>query len=137
MFTSYFANVANIPEGLRAVAIARGVPKGFTGRLYQRLAPSWAMLKMGRPEYDRLFAGILARLDPHEVYRDLGDDAVLLCWERPNLWCHRRMVAEWLEEKLGVCVPELGLPREGVLRYNCLPAAQRRAAKKKGPPTLF
>ncbi len=43
--------------------------------------------------------------DPHEP--------VLLCWERPpfseTVWCHRRMVAAWLERELGLIVPEVEL----------------------------
>jgi len=36
---------------------------------------------------------------------------VLLCWEdlsKPGEWCHRRMLADWLEGK-GITVPELTL----------------------------
>jgi hypothetical protein len=42
---------------------------------------------------------------------------VLLCWEDvfdPEQWCHRRLLAGWLHEHLGVEVPELvagALPR--------------------------
>ena len=59
---------------------------------------------------------ILERLDPATVVKELEllvepDEPVLLCWERPPLtatnWCHRTMVAEWLEEKLGMSVPEI------------------------------
>ena len=42
-----------------------------------------------------------------EVFEDLGEDAILLCWEAPGKFCRGRLVAAWLEEKLGVQVPEL------------------------------
>jgi hypothetical protein len=51
-------------------------------------------------------------LDPRKVYDELGDNAVLLCFCDPNEYCHRRLVAEWLEFHLGVLVPELGLARD-------------------------
>lgn len=38
-----------------------------------------------------------------------GERLVLLCWEdlrKPDLWCHRTMLAEWLEAR-GLTVPEL------------------------------
>jgi len=65
------------------------------------------MLKMGEEEYRQKYQAILARLDPRKVYEDLGQEAVLLCWEQPGEFCHRRLVAAWLEEALGVTVPEL------------------------------
>ncbi len=46
---------------------------------------------------------MLSLADPHEP--------VLLCWERPpfseTTWCHRRLVAAWLERELGLIVPEV------------------------------
>jgi uncharacterized protein (DUF488 family) len=49
----------------------------------------------------------LSKLDPQKVFSDLGQDAILLCWEKPGEDCHRRLVAEWLEGLLGIKVPEL------------------------------
>ena len=112
MKTSNFSRSGTHPE---AVAISRTRPKGWTGRIYEPLAPSWRLLaeaKCGEIDEDeytrRYYAEVLSKLDPREVYADLGGDAVLLCWERPGAFCHRRLVAEWFEEKLGILVPELG-----------------------------
>ena len=92
---------------LRLVSIALKTPDWFQGRRYPALAPRSKMLKMDEEEYRRKYQGILDRLDPRRVYEDLGADAILLCWESPGAFCHRRLVAEWLEERLGVVVPEL------------------------------
>jgi len=43
----------------------------------------------------------------------LGEDAILLCWENSGVFCHRRLVAEWFEEELGVSVPEVGVGSGG------------------------
>ena len=60
----------------------------------------------------RFSAGVL----PDAVVADLqalaGEhEPVLLCYERPPFspanWCHRRMVAEWLADKIGLDVLEL------------------------------
>jgi hypothetical protein len=79
------------------------------------------MLKMSREDYDREFDLILEKLNPREVYRDLllmgGEHPILLCWERPNTWCHRRRVAEWLEDALGIVITEHGFNRADVLPY--------------------
>ena len=100
---------------LRAVAISRTRPRGWTGRIYEPLAPSWHLLaealsgEIDEAEYSRRYREeVLSKLDPAAVRADLGEDAVLLCWERAGAFCHRRLVAEWLEEGLGVSVPEVG-----------------------------
>ena len=125
MMTSYYGNLKQIPPGMVPVAISVGIPAWYKGRREERLAPTRPMLKMSRREYDPQFRAILERLDPRELYESLGANAVLLCWEKPNLWCHRRLVAEWLEQALSIEVPELGLKRCEVLAYHELPAATK------------
>jgi hypothetical protein len=111
MMTSNFAR-HNIEKFPNAVSIARS-SRWFKGRRYQQLAPS-------RDLFTKYLAGmvdeaayaieyqrdVLSKLDPAKVAEDLGSDAVLLCWEAPGKFCHRRLVAAWLEEALGVEVPE-------------------------------
>ena len=91
----------------RLVSIALKSPEWFKGREYPPLAPRLDMLPMEEAEYRREYQMILDRLDPRQVYEDLLPEAILLCWEPPSRFCHRRLVAAWLEEKLGVQVPEL------------------------------
>ena len=81
MQTSYFGNLKNIPDELEPVGIARGTPRGFKGRSCKSLAPTWAMLKLPRDEYDRQFDAILEGLDAGEVFEELGENSALLCWE--------------------------------------------------------
>jgi hypothetical protein len=80
------------------------------------------MLKMKRVDYDFHFNLILEKLDPEKVYADLialgGPDPILLCWERANTWCHRRLVAEWLEQALGTEITEYGFDRSDVIPYD-------------------
>jgi len=123
MFTTNYASLARIKPPAVAVSISRGKPRtkggwkaklapGVQARDYDALAPSWAALKASPEEYDRQFNLLLRRLDPHKVFADLTENAVLLCHCKPNEFCHRRIVAEWLEEHLGIVVPELGLDRD-------------------------
>ena len=65
---------------------------------------------------DVYFREILEPLDPRQVVDDMqrlaGEwEPVMLCFERPPFnadnWCHRRMVAEWLSDMLGLVVPEI------------------------------
>jgi hypothetical protein len=107
IFTSNFKIAGHLPQ---AVAISRGVPRGWQGRVYRPLAPSWKLVKIAdQTQFTRLYkAEILDKLDARQVRRDLGgDDFVLLCWEPPGEFCHRRVAAAWLQKELGMKVPEL------------------------------
>jgi uncharacterized protein (DUF488 family) len=63
------------------------------------------MLKMSSPDYLVEYNKILAALDPEQVVRDLGDGAIICCWERSGL-CHRQYVACWLRERTKIFVAE-------------------------------
>ena len=107
IFTSNFKIAGHLPQ---AVAISRGLPRGWRGRVYRPLAPSWALVKIyDSQQFIRLYrTQVLDRLDAGQVLRDLGgDDVVLLCWEPPGEFCHRQVVAAWLKAQLGVVVEEL------------------------------
>lgn len=115
MLTSYFARLRtlDISEDL-LVSIALKSPPGFRGRKYKSLAPSWSLLQYYRESHDEegytnlYLRQILQTLDPHVVLRDLGEDSILLCWESPGKFCHRRIVANWFFDTLGLTIPELG-----------------------------
>lgn len=106
MKTSNFVKAGANPL---AVAIARGVPRGYKGRRYMPLAPSWALIKITDEKLytKRYKTEVLDKLDPQSVYTDLGPDTILLCWEPPGQFCHRRLVATWLEDALGIKIDEL------------------------------
>jgi uncharacterized protein (DUF488 family) len=109
MQTSYFAKSSRHPN---AVSIAGRCPREFSGREYKTLAPRyWFFAKYKRDHDEKFYTEqyqklILNFLDPKKVFEELGADAVLLCWEKPGVFCHRRLVAEWLEKSLGIEIPE-------------------------------
>ncbi len=96
----------------------RGIPAGY--RMYKALAPRRDMLQLGQAEYrEFFFRDILGLLDPAQVVRDLENlvasaEPVLMCFEKPPFtpvnFCHRRMVADWLKDTLGLNVPEYEKP---------------------------
>ena len=123
-------------NGLGRISISRSAPRsglvpGF--RRYPKLNPGPWFRSVNREQYIELyFTEILQHLDPHTVWDELhqlaatttgpepppndGDiEPVLLCFERPPFtdenWCHRRLVARWLEAELRLEIPELGVPR--------------------------
>jgi hypothetical protein len=108
MQTSNFWHFTGEPDDPRLVSIALWAPGWYKGRRrYPALAPRRNMLKLDEATYRVEYRKILDKLDPQEVFEDLGENAIMLCWEPPGKFCHRRLVAEWLEENLGVRVPEL------------------------------
>ena len=113
----YFSSRIRAP-GLNLVGISNTHPKGLAWlqglRTYQPLCPGWDLVKtykngkISQDEYEYLYhEEILNRLDPSKVYEDLGEDAILLCWEKPGVFCHRRIVAQWLYDNLHIKVSEL------------------------------
>ena len=119
MKTSYFSNRSLSqpldPRDRKLVSIALWPPRAYRGRLYPLLSPSRVMLNEDEATYREAYQKILDRLAPRKVYQELGEDAVLLCWEKPGEFCHRRLVAEWFERELGVEVLEYEKKKEPTL----------------------
>ncbi len=111
----YYSNRIRKP-GLRLIGISNAIPQGLSlnVRLYPALRPGWKLvheLKSGYITEDKYtemyYYLILNRLNPTWAYEELGENAVLLCFEKPGEFCHRRIIAEWFNEHLRVKVNEL------------------------------
>ncbi len=82
---------------------------------YSKLFPPTDIIKIeDEGLYTKLYyEKVLNKLGPKQVYAELGENAVLLCYESwdtiksGKVFCHRRIVSKWLEENLGVKVEEL------------------------------
>ncbi len=147
MKTSYYAKLKNI-DTTKYLPIAisgdEGKLVGFQGRAERKLSPysffkSWKAREneieemkdyISQNEYKRLkeenqddyiekfYNKVLKPLDPAEIYNFLGDNAVLLCFEKPTEFCHRFLVASWLEMELGVEIDELGFENDIAVKAN-------------------
>jgi hypothetical protein len=109
ILTSNFKIAGHLPQ---AVAISLGVPRGWRGARCTVLAPPRPLIKIMDPEtFIPLYkAQVLDKLDPHKIIKDLGgDNFIMLCWEDPGVFCHRRVVAAWMQKHTGVLVKELDL----------------------------
>jgi hypothetical protein len=90
-----------------AVSIANGQRGYWHVPKYKPLVPPRALVQLRNPViFAAEYAKQLARLNPQKIVDELGPDAILLCWEAPGEYCHRRIVAHWLETELGLVVPE-------------------------------
>ena len=109
MKTSYFAKCGKFAN---AISIAGKAPSWYTGRQYKKLAPLYSFFKKYKEDGDekyyteQYFKEVLDKLDPQEVFNELGPNAILICYEAPGKFCHRRLVADWFSEKLGIDIPE-------------------------------
>jgi hypothetical protein len=114
MKTSYFGNISEVTS---PISISYSPPRWYNGNAYPWLAPTREILadyKAGlltvKQYAERFEVDILSKLNPVNVHLALlkigGMDATLLCFEKPGEFCHRRLVAEWLEHHRGLHIPE-------------------------------
>jgi len=110
IYTSYFANISNLPKDALPISIALYPPKGTFIIEYKLLAPSKSILDEYKASVDvnkdkiyvnRFTNEILSVLNIKYVLYDLlhtghSHDIILLCYERPEKFCHRHLVANWL-----------------------------------------
>lgn len=129
-------SVALDPTKYCRVGISRGTPRRQAGyRRYPALAPGSWFRELSAHEFRRRYCNeVLNPLDPKRVIADLEEMAdgrilALLCFEPPNIgseWCHRGFVSEWLYERLGLEVFELGQEHCGCgPRHPKLPAPSK------------
>lgn len=122
MKTSSFRVSARKP-GAISIALREGSARkysGFIGPSYKKLAPPedlFIRYKLNRRvsvgQYTREYQEcVLDGLDPFKVYRELSNlvpdqEPILCCYCRPGIFCHRRLVANWLEIALGEPILEI------------------------------
>lgn len=62
----------------------------------------------------------LKDLDVEELFFTLeskfGDNIILLCHEPINEFCHRRLIADYIELKTGIYIPEVKVSDDGMIR---------------------
>ena len=107
IYTSYFAMMRHFPENILPIAICAKPPMWYEGAVYKKLAPTYSILMdyKSNPDVDsyteRFCKDILNNLDASTVIKELeqiadGKDVALLCFEKPSDFCHRQLVAKWL-----------------------------------------
>ena len=112
LYTSYFSFVQKIPPKY-LISIAGKSPDGFMGGESRNLAPKYEWWKKWKDEklpdewyVEKYNDTVLSALNPAEVLQDIGDNKILLCYENPEKFCHRHLVAKWLRA-YGVTISEL------------------------------
>ena len=122
IYTSYFAQMRNFPKNYIPVAICGGVPEWYTGKWYRKPAPKLGFFQEWKRNHDNAYyiehynAEVLNQLNFVDVLNDLqllvpeeiratmqepiwtSPDVhlVLLCYEKPEDFCHRHLFARWI-----------------------------------------
>lgn len=114
---------------------------GFYGNAYKRMSPKLYMWQYYDSNPDKLseeelidwyinefYKTRLKMLNPYDLLdtlkQEFGEEIVLLCHEFPNTkinkeyFCHRRLVADWIELETGITIPELSIDKNGTVEYK-------------------
>lgn len=117
IYTSYFANLKNLPETIVPISICGKAPDGYNGWQYKKLAPKWEFFKKYKETLDKDYyikcfnEQVLNGLDPNTVIKEIsvysgGKDIALICYEKPEDFCHRHLVADWITKNTDYKVEE-------------------------------
>ena len=112
IYTSYFARLSDLPSNVVPISICGKAPDWYTGLQYKKLAPKRDFFMKWKENHDndyyiRCFnEQVLDKLNAAEVISDLSSmllsldktDICLICYEKPGDFCHRHLVADWLNK---------------------------------------
>ena len=111
IYTSYFAKLKSLPENIIPISICGKAPDWYKGLQYKKLAPKYDFFMKWKEDHDNDYyikcfnARVLSNLEASTTVLDLIElayndndrgDICLICYEKPNDFCHRHLVADWL-----------------------------------------
>lgn len=108
----------------------KGKDANYDGAYYSALAPKKEFFNIWKNNKDKIsdeennryyieeyYNQILSKLNPEEVYQKLNN-SVLLCYENSEEFCHRHIVAAWIELLLGIKIPEIIIEDNNIKTIN-------------------
>lgn len=112
IYTTYFSNLRNLPENILPISIAGKAPFWYNGAEYKKLAPKYDFFMKWKENHDNDYyikcfkeqvlnkiniIGFITDIMDIMVDNGIPDGGVaLVCYERPEDFCHRHLVREWL-----------------------------------------
>lgn len=123
IYTSYFAKLKSLPNNIIPISICAKVPSWYEGLQYKKLAPKYDFFMKWKENHDNDYyikcfnEQVLNKLNVLTVIKDLIDlipqDLIsehglnkticLVCYEKPSDFCHRHLVADWLNKNGFTC----------------------------------
>ena len=123
IYTSYFAKLKSLPEHIIPISICGKAPDWYKGLQYKKLAPKYDFFMKWKENHDndyyikcfneQVLNKLSAEQTVKELYkltsnmvlnpklfsdRSLVPDIALICYEKPSDFCHRHLVADWLNK---------------------------------------
>lgn len=113
IYTSYFGRLPRFPENIVPISICGKAPDWYGGLQYKKLAPKYDFFMKWKETHDndyyiRCFnEQVLDKLNAEDVLLELSElagfnnrhnDICLICYEKPEDFCHRHLVADWLRK---------------------------------------
>lgn len=120
----------------------RGRSVGFTGKAIPALAPKRAFWNVwhdnigkipeeenNRYYIEQYYKQVLSKADIEELLKD-EKDPILLCFEKGQDFCHRHVLAEYIELKYGVKVRDITIDENLNIQGNERPKYIRKMLKE-------
>lgn len=123
IYTSYFAKLKSLPDNIIPISICGKAPDWYKGLQYKKLAPKYDFFMKWKENHDNDYyvkcfnEQVLDKLNAEQVVKELdnlllnqtitidynGDlkevpRIALICYEKPSDFCHRHLVADWLNK---------------------------------------
>lgn len=124
IYTSYFAKLKSLPNNVIPISICGKAPDWYKGLQYKKLAPKYDFFIKWKETHDNDYyvehfqKEVLDTLDvirtlhelhlllPYDVRVDIQSSVwsnpdwhiALICYEKPNDFCHRHLVADWFNK---------------------------------------
>ena len=123
IYTGYYSKIKEYADsGLTLLSISRTKPEFAKSCIdIPQLFPSDKILwdykkgKIDEMEYTSKYLDQLNELGIDRIIKMIqifGDNVVLLCWESPEKFCHRHILADYINKNSGVVVEEFGKEKE-------------------------
>ncbi len=130
MISIYTGSYENCKNGKTfSISGDAGKSCGYEGNVIRELAPKkvwWQKWhdnvgKVSEDENLRFYVEsyyetVLKSLSPSDILNKLSDGSILLCYEKPQEFCHRQIVAIWLELFFNIEVREVCVLEDGTLK---------------------
>lgn len=120
IYTTYFAKLKSLPENVIPISICGKAPSWYIGLQYKKLAPKYGFFMKWKETHDNNYyiehfnEEVLNCLDVEEIVNELyymsgyDKDVALVCYEKPSDFCHRHLVADWLNKNGFECKEFIG-----------------------------
>ena len=115
IYTTYFAKLKSLPKNVIPISICGKAPDWYKGLQYKKLAPKYDFFMEWKKNHDNDYyikcfnEQVLDKLTLKDFLMDISDlishiaflsskEICLICYEKPGDFCHRHLVADWLNK---------------------------------------